>query len=380
MQAKKKHTAEQKYTQALNCFSQNNFTQGLKYLKQAALEDYHPAIKELGLCFLYGIGIKHDINKAIIYFKKSRHEAESQFELMKIYYFGYGVTKNLDIARKLLILSVQSRYPPALNIMAVCYVLSEDIEKANNLLNISLSQNNTFAQHIKHLDLINSTEDNLSFIKSFQWPNINKQNKKNILNTNPSIFTIDSLLSDLECEYIKYIASPFMRESMTVDPTTKQFVRDTIRTSYSATIDWLTEDPAINLIMQKCCLQFNEPVKNSEVLHVLHYSVGEEYKPHYDFLGGMENQENFKPEHQRIKTICLYLNDVESGGSTSFPNLDLKVSPKKGKAVFFENINTDNKQPYIESLHAGEPILQGEKWLATLWIRDTNTNRGPNYE
>jgi len=334
----------------------------------------------LGLCFLHGIGIKQDLKKAISYFKKSRYEAESQFELMRAYFFGYGVTQNLDIARKLLILSVQNQYPQALNVMTLCYLLMAETDKANSLLNASLQQNNIFSQHIKKLNLIKPSSENTNFIKTFQWPSINRVNKQETLHNNPKIFSIDSLLSDIECEYIKYIASPFMRESMTVDPVTKEFVRDTIRTSYSATIDWLTEDPAINLIMQKCCLQFNETAENSEVLHVLHYSVGEEYKPHYDFLGGLQGNVNFKPEDQRIKTICLYLNDVESGGATSFPNLDLKVSPKKGRGVFFENINEGNKQPYVESLHAGEPIIQGEKWLATLWIKAKNTQRGPNYE
>lgn len=380
MQAENIQSPEQHYTQGLNCFSQNDFTQGLKHLKQAALKDYHPAIKELGLCFLHGIGIKQDLDKAISYFKKARYDSESQFELMKAYFFGYGVTKNLDIAKKLLILSVQNKYPPALNIMALCYLLTGEENKANVLFHTSLAKKDAFAQHLKNLDLITPSEEDLSFIKAFQLPTIKELNKQNTIHSNPNIFCIDALLSDIECEYIKYVASPFMRESMTVDPATKQFVRDTIRTSYSSTVDWLTEDPAVNLIMQKCCFQFDEPAENSEVLHVLHYSVGEEYKPHYDFFGGMEGQDNFKPEDQRIKTICLYLNDVEAGGATSFPNLDLKVSPKKGNAVFFENINTENKQPYIESLHAGEPILQGEKWLATLWIRDSSTNRGPDYE
>lgn len=380
MQANITQSPEQIYNQGLNSFSQNDFIQGIKYFKQAALKEHQPAIKELGLCFLHGIGIKQDLKKAINYFKKSRYDAESQYELMKAYFFGYGVTKNLDIAQKLLILSVQNRYAPALNLMAICYLMSANNEMANALFNASLNDNNRFAQHLKKLNLINSCEEDLSFIKDFQWPVLKQKHQPNILHTKPDIFTIDSLLSEIECEYIKFIASPFMRESMTVDPITKQFVRDTIRTSYSATIDWLSEDPVINLIMQKCCLQFNEPAENSEILHVLHYSIGEEYKPHYDFFGGLEEQENFKPEQQRIKTICLYLNDVESGGATGFPKLDLTVTPKKGNAIFFENINTENKQPYIESLHSGEPIINGEKWLATLWIRDVNTNRGPNYE
>jgi prolyl 4-hydroxylase len=243
-----------------------------------------------------------------------------------------------------------------------------------------LKHNDRFAQHLRQQNLINGKIDELNFIQSFNWPDVTSEFDKNSINHSPEIFEINQLLSEIECEYIKYIASPFMRESMTVDPKTGQHVKDEIRTSYSATIDWLTEDPAINLIMQKCCNNFAVDANQSEVLHVLHYSIGEEYKPHYDFFGGTAEHNNFTEDQQRIKTICLYLNDVKAGGNTSFPNLNQSVSPKKGNAVFFENINPENNEPYTDSLHAGEPIIQGEKWLATLWIRNHETKRGMNYE
>jgi len=373
-------TPEQLYQQGIQYFSRNDLKQGINCFKQAAQEDYSPAIKELGLCFLHGISLKQDLKQAVKYLKKSRSEAESQFELMKCYFFGYGVSQNLDTAKQLLLLSVQSRYIPAVNIMAMCYQIFGEINKAQSLFNLSHSNNDAFAKHLKQCNLIDGKEQTIDFIKTFQWPEVQNTQEKNILHDAPQIFSQDGLLSDIECEYIKYTASPFMRESMTVDPVTKQFVKDSVRTSYSATLDWLTEDPVVNLIMQKCCFQFDEPAENSEVMHVLHYSVGEEYKPHYDFFGGIQENDNFEPQQQRIKTICLYLNDVESGGATNFPNLNFKVMPKKGNAVFFENINLKNQQAYVESLHAGEPVIKGEKWLATLWIRNSKTNRGPDYE
>ena len=60
--------------------------------------------------------------------------------------------------------------------------------------------------------------------------------------------------------------------------------------------------------------------------------------------------------------------------------MDLQVQPEKGTAVFFENVNPKTSEPFIESLHAGEPVIAGEKWLATLWIRNQDTHRGPDYD
>lgn len=376
------NSAEENYNNGIKFFQHQNYTQGVKCFAKSAKEDFKPAIKELGLCYLHGIGLNQDLDRAIIYFKNSKNNPESQFELAKLFFFGYGVKKDLDIATKLLILAVQNKYPPALNLMAVCYTLSNNTKHADLLFNLSLSKGNIFSKHLFSLDLFKKSEEqsNLDFIKDYKWPEFIKSTKPQHLNKSPEIFSINNLISNIECEYIKYIASPFMRESMTVDPNNGELVKDSIRTSYSGTLDWMSEDPAINFIIQKCCLNFNVASNQSEVMHVLHYSIGEEYKPHYDFFGGLHGEDNFKPEQQRIKTIIMYLNDVIEGGTTSFPKLGLKVKPKKGTVVFFENFDMDSNQPYLESLHAGDPILQGEKWLATLWIKNTNAKRGPNYE
>jgi len=54
MQAEYSLSPEQNYSQGLKCFSQNNFTQGIQYLKQAAIKDYHPAIKNWDYAFFMG--------------------------------------------------------------------------------------------------------------------------------------------------------------------------------------------------------------------------------------------------------------------------------------------------------------------------------------
>jgi hypothetical protein len=64
----------------------------------------------------------------------------------------------------------------------------------------------------------------------------------------------------------------------------------------------------------------------------------------------------------------VYLNDVQEGGETVFPDRDVTVRPKRGRAVMFRNLLADGS-PDVHSLHAGMPVLAGEKWLATSWIR-----------
>ena len=70
----------------------------------------------------------------------------------------------------------------------------------------------------------------------------------------------------------------------------------------------------------------------------------------------------------RTRTVCVYLNAVEAGGATTFPVPGLSIDPLPGRAVVFDNLTHDGS-PDPDSLHAGTPVEAGEKWLATLWIR-----------
>jgi hypothetical protein len=377
---KRMKKAKKLYQQGLYKFSQGDFQNGIKDFISSSSRDYIPASKEIGLCYLHGIGLSQNLPKAIKYFKKSKNNSESQFELSKLYYFGYGLKRDYKKSQKYLVKAVKQNYCPAINLMAMAYQVGNKTKKSQKLFCYNLTLNDFFAKHLNKLGLLKKKSSKIKFVSKFKWPNNFISHSKDAINSKPDVFQISNLLSTIECDYIKYISSPYMRESMTVDPSTGQHVKDEIRTSFSAAIDWLTEDPVINLIIKKCTSQFGVSQTQSEVMHVLHYSVGQEYKPHYDFFGGVDSINNFNPNQQRIKTICLYLNDVEQGGETSFPRLNKSVMPEKGKVAFFENIDLQTDQPYLESLHAGQPVLRGEKWLATLWIRPENTNRGPTYE
>ena len=72
---------------------------------------------------------------------------------------------------------------------------------------------------------------------------------------------------------------------------------------------------------------------------------------------------------QRLATIILYLTDVEAGGGTAFPAIDIEVQPKKGNALFF--LNTDRyRMPNHKTLHAGLPVQKGCKIIASKWLRE----------
>jgi len=45
----------------------------------------------------------------------------------------------------------------------------------------------------------------------------------------------------------------------------------------------------------------------------------------------------------------------------------LEVAPQRGNAVFF---SYERPHPSTQTLHGGAPVLAGEKWIATKWLRE----------
>lgn len=78
-------------------------------------------------------------------------------------------------------------------------------------------------------------------------------------------------------------------------------------------------------------------------------------------------------------------NTPEEGGSTVFPSASgsaassgdrwrtdsggrLEVFPRRGTAVLWDNTQGDGKTLDRASLHSGQPVIEGCKWVMTIWF------------
>ena len=73
------------------------------------------------------------------------------------------------------------------------------------------------------------------------------------------------------------------------------------------------------------------------------------------------------PNIVESKSFKLYLNTPEKGGGTTFPDVHLEVAPQRGNAVFF---SYERPHPSTRTLHGGAPVIAGDKWIATKWLRE----------
>ena len=184
----------------------------------------------------------------------------------------------------------------------------------------------------------------------------------------PWVGNIDGLLSPEECRYVIAMGSPQLKRASVVDPRTGVRMEHPMRTSRDATFDPLLEDFQLRLLQLRMAGAIGVEFTHSEPMVLLHYQPGQEYRPHRDYLPPATLADDQPGAGQRAATLCCYLSGVEAGGGTAFPAADLVVDPRIGRAVIFRNTDEDGR-PDPDSLHAGLPVEKGEKWLATLWLR-----------
>lgn len=183
----------------------------------------------------------------------------------------------------------------------------------------------------------------------------------------PRVVVFSNLLSDEECDEIVDLARVRLARSHTVDTATGDSEINAARTSDGMFFN-RGEHPVVARFEARLAALVNWPLENGEGLQILHYRPGAEYKPHYDYFDPAQpgTPTILKRGGQRVATIVTYLNTPQRGGGTTFPDVGLEVAPRKGHAVFF---SYDRPHPVTRSLHGGAPVIEGEKWVATKWLR-----------
>ncbi|MBD8500332.1 2OG-Fe(II) oxygenase [Paenibacillus arenosi] len=173
----------------------------------------------------------------------------------------------------------------------------------------------------------------------------------------PLVVVLGNVLSDEECdELIEQSRERMQRSKIGEDRSVNQ-----IRTSSGV---FCEESETVAKIEKRISQIMNIPIEHGDGLQVLQYTPGQEYKPHYDYFADTSRASG----NNRISTLVMYLNNVEEGGATTFPMLNLSVFPNKGTAVYFEYFYS-NQELNESTLHAGTPVVKGEKWVATMWMR-----------
>jgi hypothetical protein len=196
------------------------------------------------------------------------------------------------------------------------------------------------------------------------------QPKPHVLRESPRFTTYEAFLTPAVCAYLIGRAVPKLTPAQVNDARGGGLKRDPMRTNTTAVFSLAEGDFLLQLVRARIAAVAGVGFDALEPAEILHYSVGETYKPHVDFFhASLPNfAEEMRQKGQRIKTCLVYLNDDFAGGETEFPRIGVKFRGRVGEALVFENVHA-NGVGDMNTVHTGLPPTQGEKWLLSQWMR-----------
>lgn len=194
-----------------------------------------------------------------------------------------------------------------------------------------------------------------------------------LLHVNPLVALVNDALTAAQCqEIIDFVRASKQMTRATVVKNDYSLEVSKSRTNSNAYFP-PTANPHFAGLFLKLARIMGMPASHAEGVAVLHYAPGQEFSAHPDGFkmdGAPDAMAKINAAGgQRLFTTILYLNHVEEGGGTTFPKLGFGVNPRPGRLLIFANTAAGSHDPVPEALHAGAPVVKGEKWAATIWWR-----------
>lgn len=142
------------------------------------------------------------------------------------------------------------------------------------------------------------------------------------------------------------------------------------RNSESCNLDrW---HPLVNAIDTRIADLLGIPPENGETVQGQRYAPGQQFKVHSDYLHpdlAADYSELQWTGGQRSWTTMIYLNLPEGGGETDFPYAGLRIAPRQGMLLAWNNMNPDGGLNPMTH-HQGMTVTAGVKYIVTKWFRE----------
>ncbi len=179
-------------------------------------------------------------------------------------------------------------------------------------------------------------------------------------------YTRPGFLPDAECDRLLAMIDARRRRSTVLsDGSGGEF-----RTSDSCDMDRLS--PEVRPVDEGIAALLGIDPANGETMQGQRYAPGQHFRAHHDYFN---EAESYWPKMkatggQRTWTAMVYLNDVAEGGATWFPRAGIRVSPKRGLLLAWNNMNPDGS-PNDDTQHEGMAVVRGTKYIVTKWFRES---------
>ena len=404
------------------CLQQQDLDGMVHWLQQASSRDFTAAIDALGHCYEKGQGVSRDIETALQHYERAIADGSALAAYRKaelLYKSRQGPAKEQAI-RDLLFHAASENVVPALRAvgylamqhssrrplaidcfrraaaggdivssfnLAWCLLQEKDagagISEAAHCLRRAAAAHYPCAEAMLS-DLPPSTAPAAPVVASAAlqidaslslYPAPQEIEHKTI-NEDPGIKVFENVLTMTDCAHLMMLSLPGLRRAHVIDPDGGRDgqVSD-IRTSMSTYLPFGVVDLIGRYIELKIIAATGEQLETSEPMSILRYAPGEYYRPHVDYFNPKlkTSRELLEDGGQRTASAVTYLAAPAAGGGTSFPNLNLSVPAVTGSTLWFRNCHADGRIDE-RSLHAGDTVDDGEKWVVTKWFRERPTS------
>jgi len=192
-----------------------------------------------------------------------------------------------------------------------------------------------------------------------------------VLFEKPRVVGVKNFASPAMCDWLVERARPRMTAATVYDPETGTGQRRAdIRSNSAVAFDITQFDLAMVAVRARIAALAHVTSETFEPPMVLHYTAGQQFAPHFDYIEPSTPglAADVARNGQRVGTFLLYLSDAFEGGETDFPDLGWKFKGGKGDALLFWSADATGALDR-RTLHAGAPVISGEKWVLSQWIR-----------
>ena len=326
-----------------HCFKQGDLAQMIYWLEQADTAGLREASEALGYCHEIGRGVPQQLEPALAGYDRAiaAGSERARFQKAQLLYKSRATEANEATIRELLVSAARTGLPPA---AAVIRYLARDQQ---------VNESDT--------DALQLFPDSAASYDT--------------LSDDPAIRLYNHVLTPQDCEHLARLAQPHLQRADVIDPEgSKAGVSSEVRTNLSTFLGYAQVDFIGRYIEQKLVNAIGGELAYSEPMSILCYSPGEHYQPHYDYFSpNLEvSRKHLEDGGQRLASAVTYLSQPDQGGSTSFPELNLTVPALQGTTLWFRNCDADG-QPDPRSLHSGDPVTAGQKWVVTKWFRERDS-------
>jgi len=194
--------------------------------------------------------------------------------------------------------------------------------------------------------------------------------KVGIVSASPRIAVVEDFASPEICDWLIERSRPKLGPARVFDLLSGAPAHEAVRDNTECYFPVDEGDLILQFLRSRIAAVTELFVTGMEAPSVLHYTPGQRFLPHYDFLDEVHpgHAAEISKGGQRVLTFLVSLNDDYEGGETQFPILGKRYRGRKGNALFFWNVEPDGT-PDKRLLHAGLAPTLGEKWMLSQWIR-----------